>query len=39
VVDSLSGHARAVWAWAAAVWQAWACQHAAVAELADRLLR
>jgi hypothetical protein len=39
MVDSAAGHARAVRAWAAAVWQAWACQHAAVAELADRLLR
>jgi hypothetical protein len=39
MVDSVAGHARAVRAWAASVWQAWACQHAAVAELADRLLR
>ena len=39
MIDSAAGHARAVRAWAAAVWQAWARQHAAVAELADRLLR
>src|SRR6266511_3641288 len=39
MVDSATGHAEAVRAWAAAVWQAWAPQHAAVAALADRLLR
>jgi hypothetical protein len=39
MVDSAAGHATAVRAWAAAVWQAWVCQHAAVAELAARLLR
>jgi hypothetical protein len=39
MVDSAAGHARAVRAWAAAVWQAWAPQHAAVATLTDRLLR
>lgn len=39
MVASPAGHAKAVRAWAAAVWQAWASQHAAVAALADRLLR
>jgi hypothetical protein len=39
MVGSVAGHARAVRAWAAAVWQAWAAQHATVAALADRLLR
>jgi hypothetical protein len=39
MVDSPAGHARAARAWAAAVWQAWAAQHAAVAALADPLLR
>jgi hypothetical protein len=39
MVDSVTGHAEAVRAWAAAVWQAWAPQHAAVVALADRLLR
>jgi len=39
MVDSVTGHAEAVLAWAAAVWQAWAPQHAAVVALADRLLR
>ena len=39
MVGSVAGHARAVAAWAAAVWQAWAAQHATVAMLADRLLR
>jgi hypothetical protein len=39
MVDSAAGHAEGVRAWAAAVWQAWAAQHAAVAALADRLLR
>jgi hypothetical protein len=38
MVDSPSGHARAVRAWAADVWQAWSAEHAAVAALADRLL-
>ena len=37
MVDSPSGHARAVCAWSGAVWRAWAPQHAAVAALADRL--
>ena len=39
MVDSVAGHAGAVRAWATAVWQAWAVQHARVAELAGRLLR
>jgi hypothetical protein len=39
MVGSVAGHAQAVRAWAAAVWQAWAAQHARVAALADRLLR
>jgi hypothetical protein len=39
MVGSVAGHAEAVRAWAAAVWQAWAAQHATVAPLADRLLR
>ena len=39
MVGSVAGHANAVRAWAADVWQAWALQHAAVAVLADRLLR
>jgi hypothetical protein len=39
MVDSVSGHAGAVRAWAASVWRAWASQHAAVAALTDRLLR
>jgi hypothetical protein len=39
MVGSAAGHAKAVPAWAAAVWQAWAAQHATVAALADRLLR
>ncbi len=39
MVDSVVGHAGAVRAWAAAVWQAWGSQHATVAALADRLLR
>jgi Family of unknown function (DUF5946) len=38
MVGSVAGHARAVRAWAAAIWQAWAAQQAAVAELTDRLL-
>jgi hypothetical protein len=38
MVDSPAGHARAVRAWAAAVWQAWADEHAAVAALTERLL-
>jgi Family of unknown function (DUF5946) len=38
MVGSAAGHAHAVRAWAAVVWQAWASQHAAVAALADRLL-
>jgi len=38
MIDSPSGHARAVRAWSSAVWRAWAPQHAAVAALADRLL-
>jgi Family of unknown function (DUF5946) len=33
MVDPPVGHARAVRAWAAAVWQAWAAEHAAVAAL------
>jgi hypothetical protein len=36
MVGSVAGHATAVRAWAAAVWQAWAAQHATVAALADR---
>jgi Family of unknown function (DUF5946) len=39
MVDSVAGHATAVRAWAAAVWQAWAAEHATVAALAGRLLR
>jgi hypothetical protein len=39
MVGSVAGHAKAVGAWAAAVWQAWAAEHATVAALADRLLR
>jgi Family of unknown function (DUF5946) len=39
MVGSVAGHAKAARAWAAAVWQAWAAQHAAVAALANRLLR
>jgi len=39
MVDSPAGHAEAVRAWAAAVWQAWASQHAAVAALASGLPR
>jgi hypothetical protein len=39
MVGSVAGHAQAVRAWAATVWQAWAAQHARVAALADRLLR
>jgi hypothetical protein len=39
MVGSVAGHAEAVRAWAAAVWQAWAAQHATVAALADGLLR
>jgi Family of unknown function (DUF5946) len=38
MVDSVSGHAKAVRAWAASVWRAWASRHAAVAALTDRLL-
>jgi Family of unknown function (DUF5946) len=38
MVDSPSGHAGAVRAWAADVWQAWTPQHAAVTALAGRLL-
>jgi hypothetical protein len=38
MVDSPAGHAQAVRAWAAAVWQAWAAQHAAVAALSEHLL-
>ena len=38
MVGSVDGHATAVRAWAADVWQAWTAQHAAVAALADRLL-
>jgi hypothetical protein len=37
MVNSVASHAEAVRAWAAAVWRAWASQHAAVATLADRL--
>jgi hypothetical protein len=39
MVASVAGHAQAVRAWAAAIWQAWAAEHATVAALADRLLR
>jgi hypothetical protein len=39
MVGSVAGHAKAVRAWAADVWQAWAAQHAAVAALTDHLLR
>lgn len=35
---SVDGHAAAITDWAAAVWQAWADQHAAVAALTDRAL-
>jgi Family of unknown function (DUF5946) len=38
MVGSVAGHAQAMRAWAAAVWRAWAAQHAAVAALTDRLL-
>ncbi len=38
MVDSVSGHAEAVRAWAASVWRAWAPRHAAVAALTDRLV-
>jgi hypothetical protein len=38
MVDSPAGHARAVRVWAAAVWRAWAAEHAAVAALTERLL-
>jgi len=38
MVDSAAGHAEAVRAWAAAVWQAWASHHATVAALTNRLL-
>jgi len=37
-IDSVTGHAEGVRKWAACVWEAWASQHAAIAELADRLL-
>jgi hypothetical protein len=37
MVEWVAGHAEAVRAWAAAVWQAWASQHVAVAALANRL--
>jgi hypothetical protein len=36
MVGSVAGHAKAVRAWAAGVWQAWAAEHATVAALADR---
>jgi hypothetical protein len=39
MVGSVAGHATAVRAWAAAVWQAWAAQRARVAALTDRFLR
>jgi hypothetical protein len=39
MVGSVAGPAWAVRAWAAAVWQAWAAEHATVAALAGRLLR
>jgi hypothetical protein len=39
MVGSVAGHAQAVRAWAAAVWQAWTVQQARVAALARRLLR
>jgi hypothetical protein len=38
VVGSVAGHAEAVRAWAAGVWQAWAPQDGPVAALADRVL-
>jgi hypothetical protein len=38
MAGSPAGHARAVRAWAAAVWRAWAAEHAAVAALTKRLL-
>jgi hypothetical protein len=38
MADSPPGHERALRAWAADVWRAWAAEHAAVAELAGRLL-
>jgi hypothetical protein len=37
MVGSVAGHAEAVRAWAAGVWQAWAPQHGPVTALADRL--
>ena len=39
MIGSVTGHARAVRAWAGAVWQAWAAQHTMAAALADRLVR
>jgi hypothetical protein len=39
MADSPAGHERALRAWAGDVWAAWAAEHAAVAELADRFLR
>jgi hypothetical protein len=39
MVGSPAGHATAVRAWAAAVWQAWAAEQATVAAFADRHLR
>jgi len=38
MVDSPAGHARALRAWAAAVWEAWSERHDTVAELAGRVL-
>jgi hypothetical protein len=38
MADSVAGHAEAVRAWAASVWQAWGSQHTTVAAVADRLL-
>jgi hypothetical protein len=37
MIGSVAGHAQAVRAWAASVWQAWSAQHVPVAALADRL--
>jgi hypothetical protein len=38
MADSPAGHERALRAWAADVWLAWSAEHAAVADLAGRLL-
>ena len=38
MADSSAGHGRALRAWAADVWLAWSAEHAAVDDLAGRLL-